>query len=861
MAGNIKGITIEFGADTTKLNGALKKTQGTLSKTQSELRSVNRSLKFNPGNTTLLNQKFKLLSASVEQTENKLKQLKQAQARMTDAGLDRTSAEYRQLEREIIKTENQLERASAELKRFGSIGKQQALAVGNAFKGAGGKIKSAGRTMTTSVSIYGAAGIYAGSKLIEMSQQQAQQEQKLAEIYKTRMGATKGAADETMKLASALQKQGVVGDEVALSFAQQMATYSSAPSTVNKLMPAFENLLVQQKGLNGTQEDAVGLANMFGKAMMGQTGALKRAGISFTDAQAEVLKYGTEEEKAAMVAEVITQNVGNMNAEFAKTDAGKIQQAKNALGDMGEEMGAILLPAVADLVGWFQENLMPKLQQFIDYMKEHPQIAKFALAFAAISAALGPVLLIIGALVSAIGGIITIVSSAGAAFSVLLGPVGLVVAAIGVAIAIGVKLYKNWDSNKKKLLKIWKQIQKAVKVVTDTIKKNFTTALTAIKTAFTTAVNAVKRIWSTVVGFFKGIWTGIKTAFSAVATWFGTLFSNAWSNIKKAFSTAVSFFKGIWTNIKSAFANVANWFGELFSSAWKKVKYPFSFAREFFSTIWTKIKDVFKNCVSFYKDLFSRAWAKVKYPFTFAKEFFSGIWDKIKGVFKNCVSFYGNLFSKAWAAVKKPFSYAYDFFKGKWEAIKNVFGNVKSWFADKFSAAWEAIKAKFASWGSFWGGLWDKIKAKFGKIGSSVASAISNSVKSGLNKVFGKIEGIINKGIDMINSAIRLANKLPGVNVSTIGHLSLPRLAKGAVLAKGQIGLIEGSGAEAVVPLERNTQWIGKVAEAFMQQMGAAQSPIVINVYGSDNMSVNELASAVERKLIQSQQRRSQAWA
>jgi hypothetical protein len=177
------------------------------------------------------------------------------------------------------------------------------------------------------------------------------------------MGANKAAAQSTMELASALQQQGVVGDEVALAFSQQMATYSSMPSTVNALMPAFENLLVQQKGLNGTQEDAVGLANRFGKAMMGQTGALKRAGISFTDAQAEVLKYGTEEEKAAMMAEVITENVGHMNAEFAKTDAGKIQQAKNALGDMGEQIGAVLLPAVADLVSWFQNNLMPKLQQ------------------------------------------------------------------------------------------------------------------------------------------------------------------------------------------------------------------------------------------------------------------------------------------------------------------------------------------------------------------------------------------------------------------------------------------------------------------------------------------------------------------
>ena len=71
MAGYIRGITIEFGADTTKLNSALKQTQGSLNKTQSELKQVNNALKFNPGNTTLLKQKFDLLQQSVSETRTK----------------------------------------------------------------------------------------------------------------------------------------------------------------------------------------------------------------------------------------------------------------------------------------------------------------------------------------------------------------------------------------------------------------------------------------------------------------------------------------------------------------------------------------------------------------------------------------------------------------------------------------------------------------------------------------------------------------------------------------------------------------------------------------------------------------------
>ena len=504
MAGYIRGITIEFGADTSKLNGALKKTQGTINKTQAELKQINRALKFNPGNTTLLRQKFELLQQSVKETSLKLKQLKDMQRQMNAAGVDKTSAQYRELEREIVKTESQLKQAEGALKAFGSVGKQQVLAVGQAFQSAGAKIKSAGRTITTTFSVYGAAGIYAGARLIDMSEKQTQAENKLAEIYKSRMGVGKQAVKSTLQLASAQQKAGVVGDEVQLAGAQQLATYAKYPSTVNTMLPALNNLLVQQKGLNGTQEDATALANLFGKAMMGQTGALKRAGISFTEAQEQVLKYGTEEEKAAMIAEVVQQNVGNMNAEFAKTDAGKIQQAKNTLGDMGEEIGAVLLPAVADLATWIGDHLLPKIQGLIDWLGQHPKIATFALALAGITAVAGPLIMIIGGIVSAIGTLITFAPILAGAFGAISAPVLAVVAAIAAAIAIGVALYKNWDTIKAKATQVFNAIKTTVTTNFNTLKNTVTTVWNSIKNAITKPIETAKSVVQKAINKIKG---------------------------------------------------------------------------------------------------------------------------------------------------------------------------------------------------------------------------------------------------------------------------------------------------------------------------------------------------------------------
>lgn len=182
--------------------------------------------------------------------------------------------------------------------------------------------------------------------LTEAYQVQLVAETQLDTIMRQRMGSTDAEIQSVKELCAAQQELGVIGDEVQLSGAQQMATFLKQKQSLEVLIPAMNNLVAQQNGLNATTQDAVSIGNMMGKAMQGQTEVLQRVGITFDETQKQVLQYGNESERAAMLAEVITANVGNMNTELAKTDAGKQKQLENTLGDIKEQLGSMVQGAM-----------------------------------------------------------------------------------------------------------------------------------------------------------------------------------------------------------------------------------------------------------------------------------------------------------------------------------------------------------------------------------------------------------------------------------------------------------------------------------------------------------------------------------
>lgn len=176
-------------------------------------------------------------------------------------------------------------------------------------------------------------------------EQQAEAEAKLAQVMRNTMGATSDEVKAVKELCAEQQKLGVIGDEVQLAGAQELATYLEKASTLKKLIPVMNDMVAQQYGFNASQESAANIATMLGKVMDGQTGALSRYGYKFDEAQEQILKFGTEEERAATLAEVVGDSVGGMNMALAQTPTGRLQQLSNTLGDIKEQFGQAVTTA------------------------------------------------------------------------------------------------------------------------------------------------------------------------------------------------------------------------------------------------------------------------------------------------------------------------------------------------------------------------------------------------------------------------------------------------------------------------------------------------------------------------------------
>lgn len=135
--------------------------------------------------------------------------------------------------------------------------------------------------------------------LTSEAQKDIESETKLAQAMRNTMSATDDEIESIKKLCDAQERVGVVSADVQMSGAQELATYLEMSDNLKRLIPVMNDMIAQQIGIGASAESAAGIASMLGKVMNGQTEALSRYGYKFDEAQKQVLKFGTESERAA----------------------------------------------------------------------------------------------------------------------------------------------------------------------------------------------------------------------------------------------------------------------------------------------------------------------------------------------------------------------------------------------------------------------------------------------------------------------------------------------------------------------------------------------------------------------------------
>lgn len=529
-------------------------------------------------------------------------------------------------------------------------------------------------------------------------------------------------------MASPTKNMATVMDQYGISL-------TDADGNMLSLGEVMGQLREKMGGLDeSTQASAASM--LFGKeAMSGMLAIINAAPEDFNKlTEAINNSSGTTQEMAAIM---------NDNA------AGAMAMLSSAINVLFTNLSQLLIPAFTSVV-----QKITEVVQWFNSLDQGTQ--KMILTIAGIAAAAGPVLIVIGKLITALttigGAISTVVGFVTSGISTIMGIGGQlmsgikalfalimahpVVAVVTAIIAAVVLLWQNCEAFRDAVSAIWE----------------------AIVGFFRAAAEAIKTAFDGVVEFFSGVWEGIQAIFQGVAEFFGGIFQAAAEIVQAAWSAVVDFFAGIWEGIQSVFSVVAEVLGGFFSAAWEAVQAAWHAASEFFSSVWEAIKGVFEPVVEVLGGFFKAAWEAVQGAWEAAKEFFSGVADGIRSVFEEVTEFLSSAFKEAYEAVKDVWDAAKEFFAGIWNAIKEAASAAAEKVSEGFKKAWEAVKGAWDKATDFFKGIFDKIVGVFSGIGDKfkeIGGNIVNGIKNGVMGAWDAFVGFMSEKINGIISSVK----------------------------------------------------------------------------------------------------------
>jgi hypothetical protein len=289
------------------------------------------------------------------------------------------------------------------------------------LKGLGSKLQSAGKTLTTGLTL---PIVALGGAFVAAAVEAEKSQAKLESTFKSMGAAAWTTVDALNATGAELQQMTTFGDEEIRDLQGVLLTFGNVTGE------AFDGATVAALDMSAALgQDLQSSAIQLGKALndpIKGISALTRVGVSFTEQQKEQIRVLTESGDVlgaqTVILELLEDQFDGTAEALAGTAGGKMQQAFNALGDAAESFGEVILPVLADVA--------TSVKEFAEFLQTlDPTVRKNIILFGGLAAALGPVLLIVGSLVKAFASLIGVAKAVGPAISLLrvaFGPLGLI---------------------------------------------------------------------------------------------------------------------------------------------------------------------------------------------------------------------------------------------------------------------------------------------------------------------------------------------------------------------------------------------------------------------------------------------------
>lgn len=556
MAGNIKGITIAFRGDTTQLSSAINQMRGEAKALDKELGYINKSLKFDPKNVNLLKQRLAVLQESTSKSKDDIESLKKALAQMKAKGLDETNAEYRELQREIITAESKQRAFNKEIKKL----KASTSVLGQASQKMadfGSAVTKAGESLRGISMVAGAVDVALAGLTVKAGQS--------ADDLNTLSKVTGIGTDQLQKYKLSADLMDVSVESIAKSQQKLKKNMLGALDGTNEQAQYFEQLGINIQNTDGSLRNASDVFDDTIEALGKMENETERDAIAMAlmGKSANELNPLIEDggETYKKVADIMASNGLDIVDQETLDKANQFNDALDTikltgmatLSTVGTQLAGYLAPAMEKIA-----EVLGKVFGWISQLD--PQVLAIIGIVAGVVAILAPLLITIGKIATGISAIMGLMSTLGVSIGALSTTILPIVGIIAGVIAVGVLLYKNWDTIKEKATQLkdwvvekWTSLKNTVVNTVTDLKNKIIFYWNALKLGVQIIVNSIK----TTVG---GVWDSIKT--KAVGT-FNLIKATAvsiWNGIKKAITdpigTAVDFVKTALDKIKGFFSGL-----------------------------------------------------------------------------------------------------------------------------------------------------------------------------------------------------------------------------------------------------------------------------------------------------------------